>query len=113
MTTLRLLAVLVMAACLTLPQIGCTAMQVTVDFHAEIAVPGLGSLSVTVHVQSGTQVFSVYNPNSEPVWIQPKDANGNPIGPPLEVPPGGSVDLPPGADSKHTRVVKKTQPTKH
>jgi hypothetical protein len=113
MIRLKLLALFVVALSLLVPQAGCTAPHITGHLDGTLNVPGLGSLHVTLDVDSaGTQVFKVTNPTDQPVWVQPRDSDGNPIGPPIEVPPGGSVKLPPGADSDTTGVVKKPEPPK-
>src|SRR5262249_14341229 len=113
MIRLKLLVFFVVALSLMVPQAGCTAAHVWGSLDSTISIPGIGSLHVTIGFDSGgNQVFKVTNPTDQPVWVQPRDADGNPIGPPIEIPPGGSVNLPPVADSKTTGAEKNPDPPK-
>jgi len=90
---------------------GCTAAGGSVGAHAEL---DLGVIKVGASVQvnaQGQKLFVIVNPTDTEAWIQPVDSNGNPIGDPLPIPPGGSVELPPGADDKKSHLVKKPEPT--
>ena len=108
MTRLRLVTYLVLALYMPVALTGCAAMHFTMSFHAVLMVPGLGKIDVTITVDSnGQQVFKLTNPTDKDACVQPKDANGNNIGGPLELPAGGSVNLPPGADSDKSEIVKK------
>ena len=108
MKRLRWLTCLVLSLYVPIVLSGCAAMHFSMNFHAELNVPGLGTIKVSITLDNqGQQVFKLTNPTESDACVQPKDANGNNIGGPLELPAGGSVNLPPGADSDKSEVVKK------
>ena len=113
MKRFKILTSIVLALYTTVAMSGCTAMQLEVDLEFEISVPGLGTLKGRVAINTnGEKVFRVENPTGSDVCIQPKDADGNNLGGPVEVPAGGSADLPPGTDSETSTAVKKPKKAK-
>lgn len=111
MTKTRLLTWGLILVFLPYMLLGCAAGQLHVDAEFRLAVPGFGELKVKVVYDSqGQKVFQVTNPTDTPICVQPKDKDGNKIGGPIEVPAGGTVTLPPGADSDKSETIKKPKP---
>lgn len=107
MKTLRSLRWLVFVVILPYFLMGCAATSFDVGAHGDVDLPGFkGGFKVDVNHQ-GQKVFVLVNPTDTPACVQPKDANGNNIGGPLELPAGGQVELPPNADSGKSQVVPK------